>query len=72
MDDMTDRVIVQEESNIEVIKHRIYELRGMRLKSQFVTSSLEIADIENNTQFTVKFFDLKIMKETEQDAIMAA
>lgn len=69
---MTDRVIVQEESNIEVIKHRIYELRGMRLKSQFVTSSLEIADIENNTQFTVKFFDLKIMKETEQDAIMAA
>ncbi len=72
MDDMTDRVIVQEESNIEVIKHRIYELRGMRLKSQFVTSSLEIANIENNTQFTVKFFDLKIMKETEQDAIMAA
>jgi len=69
---MTDRVIVQEESNIEVIKHRIYELRGMRLKSQFVTSSLEIANIENNTQFTVKFFDLKIMKETEQDAIMAA
>lgn len=72
MDDMTDRVIVQEESNIEVIKHRIYELRSMRLKSQFVTSSLEIANIENNTQFTVKFFDLKIMKETEQDAIMAA
>ena len=69
---MTDRVIVQEESNIEVIKHQIYELRGMRLKSQFVTSSLEIANIENNTQFTVKFFDLKIMKETEQDAIMAA
>jgi len=69
---MTDRVIVQEESNIEVIKHRIYELRGMRLKSQFVTSSLEIANIEKNTQFTVKFFDLKIMKETEQDAIMAA
>ena len=69
---MTDRVIVQGESNIEIIKHRIYELRGMRLKSQFVTSSLEIANIENNTQFTVKFFDLKIMKETEQDAIMAA
>ena len=31
MDDMTDRVIVQEESNIEVIKHRIYEVRGLRV-----------------------------------------
>lgn len=69
---MTDRVIVQGESNIEIIKHRIYEVQGMRLKSQFVTSSLEMANIENNTQFVVKFFDLKIMKETEQDAIMAA
>lgn len=28
---MTDRVIVQEESNIEVIKHRIYEVRGLRV-----------------------------------------
>lgn len=72
MDDMTDRVIVQGESNIEGIKHRIYEVRGMRLKSQFVTSSLEMADIENNTQFMVENFDRKIMKETEQDAKMAA
>ena len=31
---MTDRVIVQEESNIEVIKHRIYELRGQHLNFQ--------------------------------------
>ena len=28
---MTDRVIVQEESNIEVIKHHIYEVRGLRV-----------------------------------------
>ena len=44
----------------------------MRLKSQFVTSSLEMANIENNTQFVVEDFDHKIMKETEQDAKMAA
>jgi len=31
MDDMTDRVIVQGESNIEGIKHRIYEVRGQRV-----------------------------------------
>ena len=28
---MTDRVIVQGESNIEIIKHRIYEVRGMQV-----------------------------------------
>ncbi|MBR1835563.1 MAG: ORF6N domain-containing protein [Bacteroidales bacterium] len=28
---MTDRVIIQEESNNEVIKHRIYEVRGLRV-----------------------------------------
>ena len=72
MNNMTDRVIVQGESNIEIIKHRIYEVQGMRLKSQFVTSSLEMANIENNTQFVVENFNRKIMKETEQDAIMAA
>lgn len=31
MDDMTNKVIIQDESNIEVIKHRIYEVRGMRV-----------------------------------------
>lgn len=28
---MKNKVIIQEESNIEVIKHRIYEVRGMRV-----------------------------------------
>lgn len=28
---MTNKVIIQDESNIEVIKHRIYEVRGMRV-----------------------------------------
>lgn len=31
MDDMKNKVIIQGESNIEVIKHRIYEVRGMRV-----------------------------------------
>lgn len=31
MDDMKNKVIIQEESNIEVIKHRIYEVRGLRV-----------------------------------------
>lgn len=29
MNNMTDRVIVQGESNIEGIKHRIYEVQGL-------------------------------------------
>ncbi len=41
MDDMTDRVIIREESNIEVIKHRIYEVRGQRVKSHIVTSNVD-------------------------------
>ena len=28
---MTNKVIIQDESNIEVIKHRIYEVRGLRV-----------------------------------------
>ena len=31
MDDMTDKIIIREESNIEVIKQRIYEVRGLRV-----------------------------------------
>ena len=46
-------------SEVEVIKHRIYEVRGLRLKSQIVTSSLEMTNIENNIQFAVKNFDRK-------------
>lgn len=34
MDDMTDRVIVQGESNIEIIRHRIYKVWGQYLKFQ--------------------------------------
>lgn len=69
---MAADIAIKGTADIEVIKHRIYEVRGMRLKSQFATSSLEMANIENNTQFVDKSFDHKIMKETEQDAKMAA
>ena len=69
---MDEGIIIKANTDIEVIKHRIYEVRGMNLKSQTVTSSLEMANIENNTQFAVKFFDHKKMKETEQDAKKAA
>lgn len=31
---MTDKIIIREESNIEVIKQRIYEVRGQYLKFQ--------------------------------------
>jgi len=31
---MTDKIIIREESNIEVIKQRIYEVRGQHLKFQ--------------------------------------
>lgn len=38
---MTDRVIVRGESNIEGIKHRIYEVRGQYLTSHIVTSNVD-------------------------------
>ena len=46
-------------ADIEVIKYRIYKVRGLRLKSQIVTSSLEMANIENTMRFAVKNFDRK-------------
>ena len=69
---MAADIAIKGTADIEAIKHRIHEVRGLRLKSQIVTSSLEMANIENNTQFAVKNFDRKIMKETEQDAKKAA
>ena len=41
MGDMTDKAIIQEESNIEVIKHRIYEVQGQHLTSHIVTSNVD-------------------------------
>ena len=52
-------IAIKGDTDIEVIKHRIYEVRGLRLRSQFVTSSLGMANIENHTQFAVKNFDRK-------------
>lgn len=46
-------------TDIEVIKHRIYEVQGCGLKSQLVTSSLEFPACKNNTRFAVKNFDHK-------------
>lgn len=69
---MAADIAIKETADIEVIKHRIYEVRGLRLKSQIVTSNSGISNIEVTTQFAVKNFDRKIMKETEQDAKKAA
>ena len=69
---MAADIAIKGTADIEVIKHRIYEVRGMRLKSQIVTSSSGISNIENTTQFAVINFDRKIMEKTEQDAKMAA
>ena len=69
---MAADIAIKGTADIEVIKHRIYEVRGQRLRSQFVTSSPEISKIENNTQFVVENFDRKIMKEIKQDVKMAA
>ena len=46
-------------SEVEVIKHRIYEVRGCGLKSQFVILSSEFPICESNTRFAVKNFDRK-------------
>ena len=69
---MSMDIAIKGTADIEVIKHRIYEVRGLNLKSQFVTSNSGISNIENNTQFAVKNFNRRIMMETKQDAMMAA
>ena len=46
-------------SEVEVIKHCIYEVRGMNLKSQIATSSSKFPNIESNVRFAVKNFDRK-------------
>ena len=38
---MAADIAIKGTADIEVIKHRIYEVRGMNLKSQIVTSSWE-------------------------------
>lgn len=52
-------IAIKGPADIEVIKHRIYEVRGCGLKSQFVISGSEFPICENNTQFAVKNFDRK-------------
>lgn len=44
---MATDIAIKGTADIEVIKHRIYEVRGLRLRSQFVTSSPETYKIEN-------------------------
>ena len=65
-------IVIKRPADIEVIKHRIHEVRGLRLESQIVTSSLEMANIENTMRFAVKNFDHKTMMETKQGAKMTA
>ena len=57
---MSMDIAIKGPTDIEVIKHRIYEVRDMNWKSQIVTSNLEMANIENNLRFAVKNFDRKI------------
>lgn len=38
---MAADIAIKGTADIEVIKHRIYEVQGMRLKSQFVTSNVD-------------------------------
>lgn len=65
-------IAIKRPADIAVIKHRIYEVRSLCLKSQIVTSGLEMANIENNMRFAVEIIDCKTMMETKQDAQMAA
>ena len=53
-------IAIKRDTDIEVIKHRIYEVQGLRLRSQFATSSIEVINNENNTRFAVKNFDRKM------------
>ena len=39
---MATDIAIKGTADIEVIKHRIYEVRGMRVKSQIATSSLDM------------------------------
>lgn len=52
-------IAIKRDTDVEAIKHRIYEVRGMRLRSQIVTLSSEFTNIKNNIRFAVKNFDRK-------------
>lgn len=52
-------IAIKGTTDVEVIKHRIYEVRGCGLKSRFVISSSEFTNIKNNIRFAVKNFDRK-------------
>ena len=56
---MSMDIAIKGTSDIEVVKHLIYEVRGQRLKSQIVTSGAEMANIESNAQFAIENFDRK-------------
>ncbi|MBR4774316.1 MAG: hypothetical protein IK010_07805 [Bacteroidales bacterium] len=51
-------------ADIDVIKQRIYEVRGLRLRSQFVTSCLKMDDIENTMRFAVRTKQYRVMSKT--------
>lgn len=57
-------IAIKRPADIEVIKHRIYEVRGLRLKSQIVTSSLEMANIGNTMRFAVRTNQYRVMSKT--------
>ena len=69
---MGNEVVIKGINDIDVIKHRIYEVRCHCLKSQFVNSNLERANSEGNIPFAIEIFDRKTMMETKQGAKMAA
>ena len=45
---MSNDIVIKGTADVEVVKHRIYEVRAMDLKSQIVTSNLEMANIESD------------------------
>lgn len=66
---MGNEVVIKGVNDIEVIEHRIYEVRGMRLRSQIVTSSPEFPICESNTRFAIKNFDRKTNLWSKQNNI---
>lgn len=52
-------IAIKGTTDIEAIKHHIYEVRGLGLRSQFMISSSESPIRESNTRFAVKNFDRK-------------
>ena len=63
-------IAIKGHTDIDVIKHRIYEALGRALKSQFAIPKPELPICKSNIRFAVKNFDRKTDLRSELNTIV--